>query len=515
MIDYKKEYDLLGRLYNTTTEVIPIPDSGVEIHNRHYTSTFPAEYSDNGVVMGNLYYFELTQGGRDENNHFVYPVMVPTRGEGSEEAKFDKAILFFHGLNERAWNKYLPWAKYLAERCGRPVIMFPIAYHMGRAPKSWSNPRNMMEVAKDRNNGELSSTFANAALSVRLEKNPERFLISGVQSYYDVIDIVGNIKAGGDPLFEKGAHIDIFSYSIGAFLSEILLLNNFNDLFRDCRLFMFCGGTTFDSMNGISKYIMDEKAFESVMSLNNPKKLKRMGRNFEGATKSMKFKRTWNGIGVMMNSKERRKEREKLLNKCAHNIYAVALEKDSVMPYKKIVRTLKGKKGDIPTRVEVIDFPYDYSHEVPFPTGDDKVGSLVNRCFTVIFNNVANFYLIGDSVREKAERYRLEKAEQAERAEQERREKEARVRAAKAAKQEQEEREKASKREQKEQTKAAKREQKEQAKAAKRELKAQRKATKAEQKMQRKAEKAQRKAERKAAKEQRKTAKAERVISKE
>ncbi|MBR7128682.1 MAG: hypothetical protein IKD05_00220, partial [Tidjanibacter sp.] len=250
--------------------------------------------------------------------------------------------------------------------------------------------------------------------------------------------------------------------------------------------------------------IMDEKAFESVMSLNNPKKLKRMGRNFEGATKSMKFKRTWNGIGVMMSSKERRKEREKLLNKCAHNIYAVALEKDSVMPYKKIVRTLKGKKGDIPTRVEVIDFPYDYSHEVPFPTGDDKVGSLVNRCFTVIFNNVANFYLIGDSVREKAERYRLEKAEQAERAEQERREKEARVRAAKAVKQEQEEREKASKREQKEQ-----------AKAAKRELKSQRKVAVAEQKMQRKAEKAQRKTEKAQRKAERKAAKAERVVSKE
>lgn len=430
MIDYKTERERLSQLYNENQEVIDVPDSGVEIRNCHYTSTFPVEYNDGEVVRGNLYYFELSQGGREENRQFVYPVVVPKGKEG----KFDRAILFFHGLNERSWDKYLPWAVTMAERCRRPVIMFPIAYHINRSPRSWSNPRSMREVVSQRSAERLSSTFANAALSTRLEKNPEKFLISGIQSYYDVLDIAGGIRAGRNELFEAGTHIDLFSYSIGCFLAEILLLNNSADLFRDSRLCMFCGGGTFDSMYGISKYIMDEKAYESLMSLNNPKALRRMERNFVGATKAMRFRHNWEAIGLMMNDGNRRAERERLIARSAHNIYAIALEQDKVMPYKRIVRTLKGVKGDIPTRVEVIDLPFDYTHEAPFPTSEEKVLPLVNRAFELIFNNFSNFILLGDAVRDKAERFRLEKQERAEAAERERHEKAERLRAEKLRK---------------------------------------------------------------------------------
>lgn len=453
MIDYKSQRERLSQLYNEHEQVIDVPDSGVEIRNFHYTSTFPVEYDDREVVHGNLYYFELAQGGQEENRRFVYPVVVP---KGRDE-KFDKAVLFFHGLNERSWDKYLPWAVLMAERCKRPVIMFPIAYHINRSPRSWSNPRSMREVVSERSAERLSSTFANAALSTRLEKNPEKFLISGIQSYYDVLDIVGTIRAGRNELFEAGSHIDLFSYSIGCFLAEILLLNNSADLFRDSRLCMFCGGGTFDSMNGISKYIMDEKAYESLMSLNSPKALKRMERNFVGATKAMRFRRNWEAIGLMMNDKDRRAEREKLIARSAHNIYAIALEQDKVMPYRKIVRTLKGRKGDIPTRVEVIDLPFDYSHESPFPTSDEKALPLVNRAFELIFNNICNFLLLGDTVRERAERFRLEKQVRAEAAERERREKAERIRAAKEAKERSKEEAKREKNAAKEQKRLGKR----------------------------------------------------------
>lgn len=425
MINFKEEYRILTRLYKADQKVIEIPDSNIEIHNEEYVSTFPAEYRTNGVVEGNLYYYELTQGEVSENTRFIYPIMVP---KGHD--KFSSGIIFFHGLNERSWDKYFVWAKYLAERTDRPVIMFPIAYHINRSPKKWSDPRSMIEVAASRSSEEQSATFANAALSTRLEKNPEKFLISGIQSYYDTIDLVTKIKLGNDPLFEKGAHVDIFSYSIGAFLSEVLLLNNSSDILRDSRLFMFCGGTTFDSMNGISKYIMDESAFRSVMTLNSTKKLKQIAANFINTPK--RFIYNWNGIGLMMSAKERRKTRERMLAKCAQNIYAVALEHDTVMPPKMIVRTLKGRRGDLGTRVEIIDFPYTYSHEVPFPINDDKIQPLVNRCFTVVFDNAANFFLMGDVVRERAEAMRAEKAEKVEREKAEKAERTAKARAEKA-----------------------------------------------------------------------------------
>ncbi len=485
MIDFKKEYQLLTHIYNTSDRKIEIPDSNIVICNCAYTSGFPAEYRSNGVPKGNLYYFELAQDGDYENRHFIYPIMMPRR-----EGKFSSGILFFHGLNERSWDKYLVWAKYLAEKCDRPVIMFPIAYHINRCPKRWSDPRSMTEVAKDRSSEEVSSTFANAALSTRLEKNPEKFLVSGIQSYYDVIDLASEIKDGRNEFFEKGAHIDIFSYSIGAFLSEILMLNNFNDIFRDLRLFMFCGGTTFDSMNGISKYIMDEKAYASLMTLNDPKKLRQIGRNFVGATKSMRFLRNWNGIGLMMSSRKRRREREKLLEKCAYNIYAIALERDTVMPPKKIVRTLKGKNGDIPTRVEIIDFPYAYSHESPFPITDDKIQPLVNRCFSLVFNNVANFFLTGDTVRAKAERIREDKAQKAVQAERE----VARKAAEEEAKRRAEKESKAERRNAKAAAKAARRAAATERKQPKAADKAARRAAATERKQQKAADKAARKA---------------------
>jgi len=44
--------------------------------------------------------------------------------------------------------------------------------------------------------------------------------------------------------------------SIGAFLSQVVLMANQKNLFSDSRLFMFCGGSIFRSMFGVSRSIM-------------------------------------------------------------------------------------------------------------------------------------------------------------------------------------------------------------------------------------------------------------------
>ena len=160
------------------------------------------------------------------------------------------------------------------------------------------------------------------------------------------------------------------------------------------------------------------------------------------------------------------------------------------MPFKKIIRTLKGRRGDIPTRVEVIDFPFEYSHEIPFPTSEEKQMPLVNRAFNLVFNNIVNFYLMGDSVREKAERFRLEKAARAEEAARLQREKHERIKAEKLAKE-------AAKAEQK----AAEKQSKAERKAAEKQARAAEKQARAERKAQAKAAKEAARAEKKRAKE--------------
>jgi hypothetical protein len=55
-----------------------------------------------------------------------------------------------HGLNERSWDKFLPWAARLVESTARAVILMPIAFHMNRALAEWSLLRAMRTVSKQR-----------------------------------------------------------------------------------------------------------------------------------------------------------------------------------------------------------------------------------------------------------------------------------------------------------------------------------------------------------------------------
>ena len=158
---------------------------------------------------------------------------------------------YYHGLNERSWNKYLTWAEYIASQLKRPVILFPIAYHINRSPLGWFNLRGLRQMTEDRktsNGNDKTTTVANVILSQRISDRPYRFYSSGRQSYADVTDLVRNIKQGHHPLFTENAHIDIFAYSIGAFLSQVILLTNPDNIFSDSKLFMFCGGSIFSSM---------------------------------------------------------------------------------------------------------------------------------------------------------------------------------------------------------------------------------------------------------------------------
>ena len=65
-------------------------------------------------------------------------------------------------------------------------------------------------------------------------------------------------------MFKEDTSINLLAYSIGAFLSQVLLLANPGNLFTDSRLFMFCGGSIFSEMDGRARDIMDKEAFERM-----------------------------------------------------------------------------------------------------------------------------------------------------------------------------------------------------------------------------------------------------------
>lgn len=323
-----------------------------------------------------------------ENIHFRYHIFRP-KGEG----KLKSVIFLFHGFNEKHWDKYLTWAKRLVDDTGKAVVMFPIAFHMNRAPHSWSDARTMYTICQQRKNrypDVISSTLSNVAISTRLHNRPQRFIWSGLQTYYDMIDFVEAIKADLHPVIDKEATFDFFSYSIGSLLAEILVMTNKNGYFSDSKFCMFCGGAVFNRLSPVSKFILDSEANVSLYSYivehieshmrHNPMLGEYLG---ESHPEGVNFR-------SMLNYKAFTEFREDTFRSMKDRVLAITLMKDAVIPAYEIVNTLKGIRRDIPIPVEILDFSYPYKHEDPFPILK-PVADEVDDAFNKTFNRICEF----------------------------------------------------------------------------------------------------------------------------
>jgi hypothetical protein len=321
-----------------------------------------------------------------ENNHFSYPVFLP---HGNKI--YRKAIILLHGLNERSWDKYYPWAYRLAKETGRPVILFPIAFHMNRAPKNWIDPKIMVPLANERrkNFNTHTLTYANAALSIRLTEDPLRFLKSGHQTAEDLLLLVKQIEEGLLPIFEKDTQIDFFAYSIGVFIAQILFIAFPKTIFANKKLFLFSGGAFFHDMNGVSRLIMDQLAYEQVHAYYQT------GINYDMEeqlllSSLLKEFPLGKAFYSMLHEENNRAFREEALLNIMGQIKGLTLMKDSVIPAsgtKKLFGVISNENHNIQT----LDFPYEYCHENPFPISH-KIDSIqVDRCFNEVFSQASEF----------------------------------------------------------------------------------------------------------------------------
>jgi hypothetical protein len=373
---YTSQFTELSRIFNPGTSEIYNFATGVKATNIDFKSEGIPEdlYCENDQTIG-------------ENNAFKYPVFIP---EGPLPARL---ILLFHGLNERTWNKYLAWAFVMASETKSIVILFPISFHINRSPVSWRDPRAMLNFLKERisKREEIrSSCFANVALSNRLSDDPRRFLKSGYQTVCDVVKLMKQIRSGKHPIIPEGSRVNIFAYSIGAFLAEIIMMANPENLFSDSLLFMFCGGSVFSNMRGESKLIMDSMAYERVYNY--------YMQHFEEELvyKKNSLSRLVNGsIGMafrsMIDISRFKDHRERELRRIGQQIFSVSLAHDKVIPQEGIRRTLNPSGKLLSCRLESINPEYPYSHENPFPVLNNKYASDVDRSFEHLFTSVADF----------------------------------------------------------------------------------------------------------------------------
>jgi hypothetical protein len=346
-----------------------------------YKSNFSIRLNGDLEEMKNSI-FSDSQDAISKNTDFTLSILRPK----NEVAK-KNAIIFLHGLNERSWDKYMPWAYSLAEQTGKSVILFPIAYHMNRSPEEWNNPRQMTAYVDDRLKsvpGLHESSYLNVALSERITSQPQRFFLSGYQAAQDIINLMDDIKNGTHPLFEENTKIDFFAYSIGVLLSEVLLLANPGKRFSDSRFFFFCGGSVLEGMHGESKYILDNKAFNKLFSFYN----KQLDEEFKkaGIFSDLLSQTNLGRAFINFTSFSRlNKISKKFIRKIKDQVYTVCLKNDKVMPPDQIKRTLAG------TNVQELDFPYPYTHEVPFPLRCKKIDKVIDKAFADVFNQAGAF----------------------------------------------------------------------------------------------------------------------------
>ncbi|MFV0418094.1 MAG: DUF6051 family protein [Dysgonomonas sp.] len=322
-----------------------------------------------------------------ENIKFRYHMMMP-----KNVAKAKGIIFMFHGFNEKTWYKYLPWAKYIVDKTGKSIVMFPIAFHMNRAPAAWSSTREMYRVSeqrKERHPDILCSSLSNVAISTRLHNKPQRFIWSGLQSYYDVIDFVENFKEGLHPAIEQDASIDFFSYSIGTFLGEILMMSNKDGHFSKSKYATFCGGAVFNRLSPVSKFILDSEANVSLYSYVVEHLESHMKRD-EVLRHYMHTHPEGNNFRSMLNYKVLTTIREDIFRKMSDQFYAITLAKDEVVPAYEVINTLQGSCRDVPINIEILDYPYKYIHEDPFPALP-KIADEVDKQFRYTFDKFVDF----------------------------------------------------------------------------------------------------------------------------
>lgn len=320
-----------------------------------------------------------------ENRRFSYPVFLPKK-----QKKASSAIVLLHGLNERNWDKYLCWAEYLAEHTGKPVVLFPIAYHINRSPVLWSDPRSMSLLVRKRQEvvgTNRSLCFANVALSERLSEDPVRFYSSGRQTVEDLRVLATTLRDGEHPLFKKGTKLDFFAYSIGAFLAEITMMANPDHLFDRSRLFVFCGGAIFRSMFGESRCIMDKPAYDRLLNYYMTEWMEK--EKDESGKFLMNADQARYAFDTMIAPEVQREKREGFFKNLGNRISGVSLKKDTVMPYEGVEACMGRKNAS--KKILLLDFPFEYTHESPFPMNAHIEPELLNASFNRVFSKAVRF----------------------------------------------------------------------------------------------------------------------------
>lgn len=297
-----------------------------------------------------------------ENLRFRYPLLRGRPAKGA--ARCRHLVILLHGLNERSFTKYVPWAYQLWRATGAAVALFPLAFHVNRVAPDWGRQvaahfRRRRQVA-----GNENVHAFNAVISERLDARPERFFWGGLQSYRDVQDLVRQVRSGSHPQVDPAARIDLVGYSAGGYLALVLLLADEGGIFAESRGVIFESGAALRSANLSSRLIVDLSAELALMKLYvrhtakfaNGRLAHWLGEHEVGR---------W--FRALCGAEPERRRLEARLSELAPRLLGLSNLNDEVIPAGAMLDTLQGLHRDTGVRVEELTLGV---HEHPFACPD-------------------------------------------------------------------------------------------------------------------------------------------------
>jgi hypothetical protein len=388
------DYHEISRRFRRTTvwtdeRPLAFPGEGVDLY-------YPACGSRNGhYLLGNSRYtcqeHQMTFPGEstlhaptdaviEENLRFRYP-LVREHATGPV-TRHNRVLLLLHGLNERTFTKYIPWAYHLWRVTRIPVLMFPLTFHINRVLPEWAAGQQHNYEERRALEGNENVHRFNAVISDRLGAHPDRFFWGAIQSYWDLVDLARTIRSGEHPHFAEGTQIDMLGFSAGGYVSLALLLENTEGLFDRSRGVLFASGLAVRDVNLSSHLIVDHRAEVALMKLyvkyrermESPRLHHWLTAHPEGA---------W--FDALCGLMPKRAKVETRLREMSSRLLGIANTNDQVMPPGGMLNALQGIRRDTGVRVEELELGI---HENPFASPDYN---LRDRSMITDFMNVERY----------------------------------------------------------------------------------------------------------------------------
>jgi pimeloyl-ACP methyl ester carboxylesterase len=350
------------------TEPITFATEGADLYNLTFTSANSGHLlgwpnyrcEAHGVEFpGEPVEGEIADHLIEENLSFRYPLVRETQSAHTM-VRHDRAIILLHGLNERSFSKYLPWAYQLWALTRSPVLLFPLTFHINRVLPAWAKTQSEIYDRRSQQPGNEGAFRFNAVMSDRLSARPERFFWGAIQSYLDLVDLARAIRSDRHPHFTPDARIDLFGFSAGGYLSLLLMLENPESLFSDSRGIVFASAVPTRDLNLFSPFILDLAAEVAMMrtyvknidSLANARMRHWFAEHGEG-----RWMRALSGL---------RTDRARLepgLKQISDRLLGITNLNDDVMPTGAMLNLLQGLNRDTGVKVAELEMGV---HESPF-----------------------------------------------------------------------------------------------------------------------------------------------------